>query len=128
ATFTVRRGRFGFQGNYGDHFQFGLLFDAPATPGATIRDIYLNAKYNNAIQIQAGQFKEPFAQELANGVTNIDFVERGLQSLLYPPAAPSFRSPGAAIHGDIHGGAFQYWAGVFNGRGFSTANTTSVPE
>ena len=128
ATFTVRRGRFGFQGNYGDHFQFGLLVDAAATTGATIRDIYLNAKYNNAIQIQAGQFKEPFAQELANGVTNIDFVERGLQSLLYPSAASAFRSPGAAIHGDIHGGAFQYWAGVFNGRGFSTANTTSVPE
>jgi phosphate-selective porin OprO/OprP len=32
------------------------------------------------------------------------------------------------IHGDINGGAFQYWAGAFNGRGFSTANNTSVPE
>jgi phosphate-selective porin OprO/OprP len=127
-TFTVRRGRFGFQGNYGDHYQFGILVDAAATAGATIRDIYLNAKYNNAIQIQAGQFKEPFAQELATGVTNIDFVERGLQVLLYPSASSAFRSPGAVIHGDIRGGAFQYWAGVFNGKGFSLANTTSVPE
>jgi len=128
ATFSVRRGRFGFQGNYGDHYQFGILIDAAATAGATIRDIYLNAKYKNAIQIQAGQFKEPFAQELATGVTNIDFVERGLQVLLYPSAASAFRSPGAVIHGDIRGGAFQYWAGVFNGKGFSLANTTSVPE
>ena len=127
-TFTLRRGRFGFQGNYGDHYQFGLLVDAAATAGATVRDIYLNAKYNNAIQIQAGQFKEPFAQELVAGVTNIDFIERGLQSLLYPSAASAFRSPGAVIHGDIRGGAFQYWAGAFNGRGFSTNNTTSVPE
>jgi phosphate-selective porin OprO and OprP len=127
-TFSVRRGRFGFQGNYGDHYQFGLLIDAAATTGATIRDIYLNAKYNNAIQIQAGQFKEPFAQELVAGVTNIDFVERGLQSVLYPSASSAFRSPGVTIHGDINGGAFQYWAGAFNGKGFSTNNTTSVPE
>ena len=127
-TFSVRRGRFGFQGNYGDHYQFGLLVDAAASTGAIIRDIYLNAKYNNAIQIQAGQFKEPFAQELVEGVTNIDFVERGLQSVLYPSASSAFRSPGVTIHGDIKGGAFQYWAGAFNGKGFSTNNTTSVPE
>ena len=126
-TFSVRRGRFGFQGNYGSHFQFGLLFDA-ATSAATIRDIYLNAKYNDAFQIQAGQFKEPFAQEEVAGVTNIDFVERGLQSLLYPSASSAFRSPGVVIHGDIKGGAFQYWAGAFNGRGFAANNTTSIPE
>ncbi|HXJ11536.1 MAG TPA: porin, partial [Candidatus Limnocylindrales bacterium] len=127
-TFSVRRGRFGFQGNYGDHYQFGLLVDAAASTGAIIRDIYLNAKYNNAIQVQAGQFKEPFAQELVAGVTNIDFVERGLQSVLYPSAASAFRSPGVTIHGDVSGGAFQYWAGAFNGKGFATNNTTSVPE
>ena len=127
-TFAVRRGRFGFQGNYGDHFQFGILVDAASTAGATIRDIYLNAKANNAFQIQAGQFKEPFAQEETAGVTNIDFVERGLQSLLYPSAASAYRSPGAAIHGDINGGTFQYWAGAFNGKGYSVNNTTSVPE
>ena len=127
-AFAVRRGRFGFQGNYGDHYQFGLLIDAAAATGATIRDIYLNAKYNNALQLQAGQFKEPFAQELAQGVTNIDFLDRGLQSLLYPSAASAFRSPGITLHGDIRGGAFQYWAGVFNGKGYNITNTTSVPE
>jgi phosphate-selective porin OprO/OprP len=127
-TFAVRRGRFGFQGNYGDHYQFGLLIDAAATAGATIRDIYINAKYNNALQVQAGQFKEPFAQELVQGITNIDFLDRGLQSLLYPSAASAFRSPGVTIHGDINGGAFQYWAGAFNGKGYNILNTTSVPE
>ena|SRR5579863_1273593 len=127
-TFTLRRGRFGFQGNYGDHYQFGILIDAAATSGATIRDIYLNAKFNNAFQIQGGQFKEPFAQELTAGITNIDFMDRGLQAALYPSAASAFRSPGITIHGDIDNGAFQYWAGAFNGKGFSINNTTSVPE
>ena len=127
-TFSVRRARFGFQGNYGSHFQFGILIDGAAGAGATIRDVYLNAKYNDAFQIQAGQFKEPFAQELVTGITNIDFVERGLQSLLYPSAASAYRSPGFVVHGDIDGGVFQYWAGAFNGKGFATNNTTSVPE
>lgn len=127
-TFSVRRGRFGFQGNYGDHYQFGLLIDAAASTGATIRDIYLNAKATNWFQVQAGQFKEPFAQEELQGDTNIDFVDRGLQGLLYPSAASTNRSPGVTIHGDIHGGAFQYWAGAFNGKGYSVNNTTSVPE
>lgn len=127
-TFNLRRGRFGFQGNYGDHYQFGILIDAAATSGATIRDVYLNAKVNNEFQIQGGQFKEPFAQELITGITNIDFMDRGLQSALYPSAASAFRSPGITIHGDINGGAFQYWAGAFNGKGFGISNTTSVPE
>jgi phosphate-selective porin len=127
-TFSVRRGRFGFQGNYGDHYQFGLLIDAAASTGATIRDIYLNAKATNWFQIQGGQFKEPFAQEELQGDTNLDFVDRGLQGLLYPSAASTNRSPGVTIHGDIHDGALQYWAGAFNGKGYSTNNTTSVPE
>ena len=48
--------------------------------------------------------------------------------MLYPSASSAFRSPGVTIHGDLNGGAFQYWAGAFNGKGFSTNNTTSVPE
>jgi len=127
-SFSLRRGRFGFQGNYGDHYQFGLLIDGAATSGAVVRDIYLNAKANNQFQIQAGQFKEPFAQEELQGDTNLDFAERGLQTALYPSAASTYRSLGAVIHGDIRGGAFQYWAGAFNGHGYVTNNTTSVPE
>jgi phosphate-selective porin len=127
-TFLVRRGRFGFQGNYGEHFNFGLLVDGAATTGAEIRDIFLNVKFKPEIRFQAGQFKVFFGQELATGATNLDFVERGLQSLLYPNAASAFRSLGAGVFGDINGGVFQYWVGAFNGKGFNIANTTSVPE
>lgn len=127
-TFGVRRARFGFQGNYGDHYQFGLLIDATTTTGSTLRDVYLNTKYNSALQLQAGQFKEPFAQEEVTGITNIDFLERGLQAVLYPSAASAYRSPGVTLHGDINHGAFQYWAGAFNGKGYATNNTTNVPE
>ena len=127
-TFLVRRARFGFQGNYGSHFDFALLTDANSTTGAIVRDAYLNVRIRPEFQFQAGQFKEPFAQETGIGATNLDFVERGLQSLLYPSTVTAFRSPGIALHGDISGGVIQWWAGAFNGRGGVTANVTNEPD
>jgi phosphate-selective porin len=127
-TFLVRRARFGFQGFYGKFFDFALLTDANSTSGAIIRDVYLNTKIKPEIQFQAGQFKEPFAQELSTGATNLDFVERGLQALLYPSVVTAFRSPGITLHGDIEHGAIQYFVGAFNGRGGVTAAVVNEPE
>jgi phosphate-selective porin len=127
-TFVLRRARFGFQGNYGSHFDFALLTDAAATSGSVVRDVYLNVRLRPEFQFQAGQFKTPFAQESGLGATNLDFVERGFQSMLYPSAASAFRSPGAAFHGDIAGGVMQYWVGAFNGKGYAIVNTTNQPE
>src|SRR3989442_9041066 len=127
-TFLIRRARFGFQGNWGSHYDFAFLIDAAATNGISLRDLYLNIKPNPGFQFQVGQFKEPFAQELVEGVTNIDFVERSLASLLYPSAATAYRSPGATIHGDLSGGVVQYWVGAFNGKGILANNTTNEPE
>jgi len=127
-TFVVRRARFGFQGNYGSHFDFALLTDANATTGAIVRDVYLNVRIRPEFQFQAGQFKEPFAQETGIGATNLDFVERGLQSLLYPCAVTAYRCPGMVLHGDVDGGVLQWWAGAFNGRGGVAANVTNEPD
>jgi phosphate-selective porin len=127
-TFLVRRARFGFQGSYGSHFDFALLTDAAATTGSVVRDVYLNVRIRPEFQFQAGQFKVPFAQETGVGATNLDFVERGFQSMLYPEAASAYRSPGVAFHGDIAGGVMQYWVGAFNGKGYAIANTTNQPE
>jgi phosphate-selective porin len=127
-TFVLRRARFGFQGNYGSHFDFALLTDAAGTSGSIVRDVYLNIRVRPEFQLQFGQFKTPFAQEAGMGATNLDFVERGFQSILYPSAASAFRSPGAAIHGDFAGGTVQYWVGAFNGKGYALVNTTNQPE
>jgi phosphate-selective porin len=127
-TFVLRRARFGFQGNYGSHFDFALLTDAAATTGSVVRDVYLNVRIRPEFQFQAGQFKTPFAQEAGTGATNLDFIERGFQAMLYPSAASAFRSPGVAIHGDLDGGVVQYWIGAFNGKGYAIVNTTNQPE
>jgi len=127
-TFLIRRARFGFQGNYGSHFDFALLTDANATSGAIVRDVYLNVRIIPEFQFQAGQFKEPFGYERGTGATNLDFTERGLQSLLYPCPGTAYRCPGITLHGDIDGGTVQWWAGAFNGRNGVTANVTNEPE
>ncbi|MGO8795786.1 MAG: porin [Candidatus Sulfotelmatobacter sp.] len=127
-TFVLRRARFGFQGSYGSHFDFALLTDAASTSGSVVRDVYLNVRIRREFQFQAGQFKAPFAQEAGTGATNLDFVERGFQALLYPSAASAFRSPGIAVHGDLDGGVVQYWVGAFNGKGYALVNTTNQPE
>jgi phosphate-selective porin len=127
-TFLIRRARFGFQGNYGSHFDFAILTDANATSGAIVRDAYLNIRIRPEFQFQAGQFKEPFAQETGIGATNLDFVERGFQALLYPSTNTAYRSPGAVLHGDIDGGVVQYWAGAFNGRGGVANNVSNEPD
>jgi phosphate-selective porin OprO/OprP len=127
-TFLIRKGRFGFLGNYGKHYDFALLIDAAATNGISLRDIYLNVKPFPEFQVQVGQFKEPFAQEVVASDTNTDFIERSNASALYPAASSSFRSPGITIHGDISGGVMQYWLGAFNGKGILINNTTNEPE
>jgi phosphate-selective porin len=127
-TFLIRRARFGFQGNYGKYYDFAVLIDGAASNGISLRDLYVNIKPFPQFQVTVGQFKEPFAQELMQGVTNIDFVERSLASLLYPSAATAYRSPGAMVRGDIAGGVMQYWLGAFNGKGILTNNTTNEPE
>src|SRR5580658_10363355 len=127
-TFLLRNARFGFQGNYGSHFDFALLIDAAATSGSVVRDVYLHVRIKPELQFQAGQFKAPFAQETGIGDTNLDFIERGFQSMLYPSAASAYRSPGVALHGDILGGVMQYWVGAFNGKGYALVNTTNQPE
>jgi len=127
-TFLIRRARFGFQGNFGSHFDFALLTDANATTGAIVRDAYLNVRIRPQFQFQAGQFKEPFAQETGIGATNLDFVERGFQALLYPSPGTAYRSPGLAFHGDFNGGVVQWWAGMFNGRNGVAPNNTNEPD
>jgi hypothetical protein len=126
-TFTIRRARLGVQGRFDQYYEFAFLIDATDANSTLLRDAYVNVKYVPELQLTVGQMVEPFGQEVASvGVANIDFVERGLTSLLYPSTAGAFRSPGVMIHGDV-AKMVSYWLGAFNGKG-SLPNTTSEPE
>lgn len=129
-SFAVRRARFGFLGTYGANVDYAFLFDAANTSstGIAVRDMYVNFKPFPQFQVQAGQFKEPFSQEIGTGITNVEFLERSLVTTLYPSAAGTFRAPGVAVHGAIDEGVVQYWAGIFNGRGLLATTTTNEIE
>ena len=127
-TFSIRRARFGVQGNYGKQLDYAFLFDSAASNGISIRDAYIDFKPWTALQFQAGQFKVPFSQEVGTGDTNVEFIERSIVSTLYPDATTTFRAPGATAHGNLHDGVIQYWVGIFNGKGIITNNTTNEPE
>lgn len=128
-TFTIRRARIGFQGKLDKYYEFAVLADLADNGSTLLRDGYVNVNYWRPLQVTIGQFIEPFGQEAASfSASNIDFVERGLTSLLYPSASGAFRSPGAMIHGDLSDGVLSYWLGAFNGKGLLAANTTNQPE
>lgn len=127
-TFSLRRARFGFLGTYGSKVDYAFLFDTTSTTGAPIRDMYINFRPTPVFQVQGGQFKEPFSQEVGIADTNVEFLERSIVSVLYPSAAGTFRAPGITAHGDVNGGVVQYWVGIFNGKGLVANNTTNEPE
>jgi len=127
-TFAIRRARFGVQGSYGKQLDYAFLFDTAATNGISVRDAYADFKPWSSFQIQAGQFKVPFSQEVGTGDTNVEFIERSNITSLYPDAAGTFRAPGFTVHGSLNEGVVQYWGGIFNGKGIITNNTTNEPE
>jgi hypothetical protein len=127
-TFSIRRARFGVQGSYGSQLDYAFLFDSAATNGISIRDAYIDFKPWKSFQIQAGQFKVPFSQEVGTGDTSVEFIERSITSVLYPDASGTFRAPGATIHGSLDNGVVQYWGGIFNGKGIIANDTTNEPE
>jgi len=125
-TFSIKRARFGVQGNYGKQLDYAFLFETASS--LTIRDAYVDFKPWNGFKIMGGQFKVPFSMEVGTGDTNVEFYERSIISVLYPDAGGSYRAPGIDVHGDLYGARFQYWVGLFNGQGLLTAGTTNEPE
>jgi phosphate-selective porin len=129
-TFSIRRARFGVQGNYGSQLDYAFLFEtaSTSTPTIAIRDAYMDFKPWSAFKIQGGQFKVPFSMEVGTADTAVEFSERSINSVLYPDAGGAFRAPGIDIHGDLAGGRAQYWVGIFNGQGLLANSTTNEVE
>lgn len=82
------------------------------------RDLYVDYRGLDEIDIQAGQFKLPFGLDENTSSTNLDFIYRSRAATLSPG-----RDPGVMAHGRVR--ILRYEAGVFvrdgdNGRGNRT--------
>ena len=122
-TFLMRRIYFGAQGNLGENYSYVLTADVAETGGTLLRDAYLNARFSDAFQLRAGQFKAPFSQESIQSDNRITFVERHSLTNLAPG-----RTPGMMLHGSFRNDAVAYYLEAYNGRGILGLNDTDTPE
>ncbi len=84
-------------------------------------DAYLNYRFADALQVQAGQFKIPFTRQELISDALLQFVDRS-------NAVDSFKPSydfGAMAAGKFGQGIFAYNAGIFGGAGQSTARATN---
>ncbi|MCI0746716.1 MAG: OprO/OprP family phosphate-selective porin [Verrucomicrobia subdivision 3 bacterium] len=120
-TFLVRRARPILEGTIFRDFDFRFTpeFGGSST---TIRDAWLNYRYDDPLQLRIGKMKSPAGLERWQSVANTLMVERSLVSGLWP-----VRDLGLMLHGELWpgdesvtkalgaSGLANYELGVFNG-------------
>jgi phosphate-selective porin OprO/OprP len=84
-------------------------------------DAYWSYRFRDEAQLQAGQFKIPFARQELTSDGALQFVDRANAVDTFKPTYDI----GAMFYGKIAGGLFAYNAGVFGGAGQSTVRTTN---
>jgi len=85
-------------------------------------DAYLNYRFSDALQLQAGQFKIPFTRQELISDAMLQFVDRS-------NAVDSFKPSydfGAMVSGKFGKGLLVYNAGIFGGAGQSAARATNT--
>lgn len=109
-NFALRRARLGIEATVFDHYDFRLLPDF-GNGTTRIQDAYLNARWWEEFQFEAGKFKQPFSYEQLIQDRFVPTMERSLIDQIVPE-----RDVGAMVHGyKLIGDRFDYQASVFNG-------------
>ncbi|MBI5419944.1 MAG: porin [Deltaproteobacteria bacterium] len=84
-------------------------------------DAYFSYRFVDEAQLQAGQFKTPFAREELTSAGALEFVDRANAVDAFKPT----RDIGAMLHGRVAQGRLTYNAGIFGGTGQSNPRTTN---
>ena len=112
--FAVSRRRLGIEGTFLRQFEYQLEREFRVKNDDTPirhpwRDVFVNFRYFDNVQIRSGKFKMPFGLEELNGEMNLDFVYRSRVSNNLSPA----RDIGVTAHGQFFTRGLGYEAGVF---------------
>jgi phosphate-selective porin OprO/OprP len=109
-TFLVRRARLGIEATVARFYEFRLLPDF-GQGQSRVQDAYLNVHYWDALQFEAGKFKQPFSYEQLIQDRFVPTLERSLIDQLVPA-----RDVGLMLHGqNLLDGRLDYGASVFGG-------------
>ena len=119
SAFDVSRRRVGIEGRIAGLADYQVEYEIASDE--PWRDVYIDYRRFNHLQVQAGKFKLPFSLDENTSSTNLDFVYRsGVANQLAPG-----RDRGVMVHGRVFR-VLQYEAGVFKHDGGNAR--TNNPE
>ena len=124
ALFDLHRARVGVEGRFLKRFDYQVERELRDT-SRPWRDVYLNARVLQDLDVRAGKFKIPFSLDQLTGSMDLDFNYRSL--------AGSFLSPGRDVglmaHGRLLHDIVRYQTGVFrNGGDNVSASERTDPQ
>ena len=111
GLFDPNRRRLGIEGTLLKHFEYQL--ERELRQDNPWRDVFMNFRYFDNVQIQGGKFKIPFGLDELTSEMNLDFVYR---SRLADDLAPG-RDIGVTAHGRFFRRGLGYEAGAFKRAG-----------
>ncbi len=104
SRFDIARRRIGVTGVFAGVADFQI--ERELASARSWRDVYVNYRGLDRVDIQAGQFKLPFGLDENTSSVNLDFIYRSRAAALSPG-----RDPGLMAHGRVR--ALRYEVGVF---------------
>ena len=113
----IRRGRIDLDGRIHDWVTFRLQPEFAGRP--YLRNAWLDAELYPWLHVRLGQMKVPFSSSWLTRDNNVNFVERGSSTPVYP-----FFDRGALLWGDLLKGEVVYNVGVFTGAGIDVDATS----
>jgi phosphate-selective porin OprO and OprP len=108
--FEIARRRLALDGEILNLFDYQVEYEF-ADDQDPWRDVYINYKQFDFLQVQAGKFKEPFSLDETTSAMNLDFVHRSRLAEFLAPA----RDIGVMVHGRVFDrGLLRYEFGGFD--------------
>jgi phosphate-selective porin OprO and OprP len=117
-TFTATRVRPIFEGTFANIFDFKFMPDF-GQGRTVIQDAYVNARFTQATQLQAGKFKAPIGLERLQSANDMRWVQRG-----FPTSLVTNRDIGLQLGGDLAGGHLSYQLAYLNGSNDGSSSET----
>jgi phosphate-selective porin OprO/OprP len=121
SAFDVARRRVGIEGRIAGVADYQVEYEISSDD--PWRDVYIDYRQFNPVQVQAGKFKLPFSLDENTSSTNLDFVYRSRAATQLAPG----RDRGVMVHGRV-ATVLQYEVGFFDhdGRNARTNNPDHV--
>ncbi|MEW6441967.1 MAG: porin [bacterium] len=110
STFDIRQARLDLQGDLFGFISFRLQPELADNP--YIRNAYVEMNFREWLQLRAGQVKPPFSTDWWTQDNNVNFMERGAGTPVYP-----FLDRGFWLLGSFFGRSVTYNLSVWTGAG-----------